>query len=207
MRTLWLLYELDLDFELVVHPFGKELRDPSYLALNPVGRVPALQVGGRVLTETGAIAEILCERYPASGLGRAVGSPEREEFLVWLHFAETMSTHCQILTQQHIMLYQDHMRSPTVMKLEALRLEKTYEAVERQLSDGRAFLVADGFSAADIAVGQAVYMARQFAKTTPFQRLENWYTGLTARPAFQKSLPPEGAELLYTRDFYEPWDG
>ncbi len=207
MRTLWLLHELGLDFAVVVHPFGKALRDPDYLAINPVGRVPTLEMAGQTYFETGAIAEILCEKYPQSGLGRAPTSATRAEYLIWLHFAETISTHSQILTQQHIMLYHDHMRSPAVIKLGAKRLEKCYSAVDLQLGDGRDFLVADGFSAADIAVGQAIYMARHFVRLDPDDRLGIWYSRITDRGAFQASLPPDAAELLYQREFYEAWDG
>jgi len=87
MRCLWLLHELGVPFETVVHPFGKNLRDPDYLALSPAGRVPALEMDGAVLFESGAILEVLCDRFPDSGLGRAAGEPERAEWLVWLHFA------------------------------------------------------------------------------------------------------------------------
>ena len=72
-RTLWLLYEIGVDFDLVVHPFDKTLRAPDYAALNPAGRVPALEIDGAVMTETGAIAEYLCETFPECGLGRFAG--------------------------------------------------------------------------------------------------------------------------------------
>ena len=203
MRTLWLLHELGVDFEVVEHPFDKSLRDPEYLKKNPAGRVPALEIGDQVYFETGAIAEILCEAFPDGGLGRDPGQAERPEWLVWLHFGETISQHVAALTQQHIMLYEDEMRSPIVMKLEAARLKKCYAAIDGQLK-GRDMLLKGGFSAADIAVGQAVYMARHFAKTEGFERLEAWYGGLAAREAFKKALPADGAKL-YECAFYEAW--
>ena len=206
MRSLWLLYELGVDFDLVVHPFDKSLRSTEYLALNPAGRVPALELDGQVIWETGAITELLCERFPDAGLGRLLGNADRADWLIWVHFAETISQHTAALTQQHIALYDDSMRSPTVMKLEAKRLEKCYAAVEGRLQ-GRDHLLDSGFSAADISVGQVVYMARHFARTDAFPRLSEWYGRITARPAFIKSLPPDGAERLYGSAFYEAWDG
>ena len=201
MRTLWLLNELGLAFETVVRPFDRSLREPDYLALNPAGRLPALEIDGAVLWETGAITELLCERFPEAGLGRAPGDAERAEWLIWVHFAETISQHVGTLTQQHVMLFEDAMRSPVVMKLEAKRLEKCYGAVEQGLA-GRASLLASGFSAADISVGQAVYMARHFAPIEPFSALTAWYGRITERPGFRAALPSEGAERLYERDFY-----
>lgn len=209
MRSLWLLNELGVDFELVVYPFDRTLRSPEYRTLNPAGRVPALEIDGDVMFESGAIAEYLCERFPEAGLGRPVGALDRAEYLTWLHFAETVSQHTAALTQQHVALYDDSMRSPVVMKLEKMRLEKCYAAIEGRLStpvENRDHLLTGGFSAADIGVGQAVYMGRHFARTADFPELTRWYERLAERPAFQAALPPVGVDLLYERDFYEPWE-
>lgn len=209
MRTLWLLNELGVEFEVVVHPFDKTLRSDAYLALNPAGRVPALEIDGTVIWETGAITELLCETFTDAGLGRLPGQAERADWLIWVHFSETISQHVAALTQQHIMLYEDEMRSPVVMKLEARRLEKCYAAVERRLASPagqRDHLLDSGFSAADISVGQAVYMARHFASIGPFPALTKWYESITERPAFRASLPGDGAVRLYERDFYEAWN-
>lgn len=206
MRTLWLLHELGVTFEVVEWPFDKRLRSPEYLALNPAGRVPALEMDGRSYWETGAITEVLCERFPESGMGRMPGDPERGDWLIWVHFSETISQHAAALTQQHLMLYEDSMRSPVVMKLEAKRLEKTYAAVEQALEE-RDYLLESGFSAADISVGQAIYMARHFAKIEPFPRVSAWYARITARPGFVASRPIGEGDKLYTRDYYEPLDG
>lgn len=206
MRTLWLLHEIGVAFEVVEHGFDKSLRSPEYLALNPVGRIPALEIDGRVIWESGAITELLCEAYPEAGLGRAPGDAERADWLIWVHFAETLSQHGAALTQQHVALYDDAMRSPVVMRLEAKRLEKCFAAIEGRL-EARKYLLDGGFSAADISVGQAIYMARHFARIEPFERLADWYGRITERAGFRASLPPEGAKLLYQRDFFEPWEG
>ena len=205
MRTLWLLHELGVPFEVREWPFDKALRSQDFLALNPAGRVPALTFGEVHLWETGAITEILCERFSPEGLGRPAGHAERAHWLIWLHFAETISQHTAALTQQHIVLYEDHMRSPILMKIEAKRLEKCYGALDEHLT-GRAYLL-DAFSAADVSVGQAIYMARHFTRLEPFAALSAWYTRLTERSAFQASLPKPGGACLYTQDFYEAWDG
>ena len=99
------------------------------------------------------------------------------------------------------------MRSLVVMNLEARRQEKCFAAIEGRLSATEGgYLLAGGFSAANICVGQAVYMARHFARIEPFAALEDWYGRITARPAFIASLPGEGARL-YASGFYEAWDG
>ena len=200
-RTLWLLEEMALDFEVIEHSFfGKSLRSPDYLALSPAGRVPALEIDGRVLYESGAITEYLCETRP-SDLGREPDHAERADWLEWLHFAETIGQHCANLTQQHIVLREDWMRSATVMRLEARRLEKVLEVVERVVAQ-RDWLLPGGFSAVDTNVGYGVHIARFFLPRGLLPAVEAYYARLTARPGFQRAQARDGVPQLYRRDFY-----
>lgn len=203
MRSLWLLHELGVDFEVQTYPFDKTLRSPAYLEKSPAGRVPALEIDGQAVFETGAITQILCERFSPSDMGRTVDHKERAQWLVWVHFAETISQHAAALTQQHVALRDDTMRSPIVMKLEAARILKCYGALEARLS-GREYLLDSGFSAADVSVGQAVYLAHFFAHLDGFQAVQDWYGRITQRDAFKASLP--GDEALFSQTFFPPWD-
>ena len=201
MRCLWLLHELGLDFEVIDYPFDKTLRQEPYASLNPTGRVPTLELDGQVIRESGAINEVLCETFSPEGLGRPAGHPERAAWLDWVHFAETISQHCAALTQQHVALREDHMRSPIVMKLEAARLAKTLRTVESGLAGE--YLLASGFSAADVGVGQAVYMARHFVRLDELPKVAGWMARLEAREAYRASLP--AGPGLYAQAFYVPW--
>ena len=210
MRSLWLLHELGIDFRLHLHAFDKSLRDSGYLSLSPARRVPALEIDGERMFETGAMTQYLCDRYSPEKLGRSTDNPDRMAWLVWVHFAETLSQHTAALTQQHVALREDHMRSPIVMKLEAARVAKCYDAIEARLStpiENRDYLLTSGFSAADISVGQALYMARHFARLEPFPNVSAWYARITERPGFVLSRPNEAQQKLYGQDFYEPWEG
>jgi glutathione S-transferase len=200
MRNLWLLHEIGEPFDLVIQPFDKTMRGEAYLAINPTGRVPTLEIDDLILHESGAIAQYLCERFPQAGMGRDPGDPERAAWLNWIHFAETISQHTAALTQQHVALYDDTMRSPIVMQLEAKRLSKTLATVEGALQGD--YLLSD-FSAVDIGVGQAVYMAQHFVELDAFRNLSAWFDRLQTRPAFRKSLPD--GQRLYTKSFYAPW--
>ncbi len=200
MRSLWLLHELGIDFEVKVYAFGKELRDPSYLAVHPLGRVPCLEDGKLFLFETGAITEYLCEKFPNSNLGRMPKSAERAEWLQWLHYAETVGVHGAALTQQHIVIYEDKDRSPLLMKLERRRLEKALEVLDDHLAD-REYLLKSGFSAVDTNMGYSVHIARFFTPLPNFPNLAAYYERLASRPAFQKSLPPQPS--IYLKSFYE----
>ncbi len=200
MRSLWLLHELGIPFDVKVYPFDKTLRSAEFLARSPAGRVPALEIDGDTMFETGAITEYLCERFSPEELGRMPGHHERKAWLIWVHFSETISQHTAACTQQHVALREDWMRSATVMKLEAARIAKCYDALEAQVSASE-FLLSSGFSAADISVGQAVYMARYFRKLDDHPKVATWYGRISRRPAFQASLP-NASEKLFQQDFF-----
>lgn len=165
-----------------------------------MGRVPSLEIDDKVLFETGAITEYLCEKID-SPLGRKAGDPERMEWLQWLHYAETIAVHGASLTQQHIVIYEDKDRSPMVMKLESRRLEKALEVLDKHLH-GRDYLLQD-FSAVDISVGYSVYVAQHFVKLDQFKDLSAWMARLESRAGFIKSTAPEGTSAIYTKEFYE----
>ncbi len=204
MRVLWLLEELGVPYDLVTYDFfNKSLRDPDYLRLSPAGRVPALEVDGQPMVESGAMVEYLCELYPEAGLGRAPGTPERQSWLDWLHYAETIGQHGANLTQGHIVLYEDWMRSPTQIGLETKRLAKVLGRIEAHLSDGRDWLMASGFSGVDCAVGYTVWLAQYFVRFDDMPHLAAYFARILARPAFQAALPPADAPKIYTKDFYE----
>ncbi len=201
-RTLWLMKEMGLEFEIVHRSFfTNELRSEEFLSLSPAGRVPALEIDGRVLFESGAITEYLCETRPNT-LYRPPGDAERPDWLEWLHFAETIGQHLAALTQQHIVLYEDHMRSPVIMKLEARRLEKVLEVVERVVAQ-HDYLLPSGFSAVDTNVGYGVLTARRFVPLEVLPNVKSYLDRLMARPAFKAAMAEDGEPEIYTRTFYE----
>lgn len=188
MRSLWLLNELRIPFELIDMPFDLSvIRSPAYLAVHPLGRVPCLVVGDFHLFESGAIAEYLCERHPDSGLGRLGHDPERYEWLQWLHYSETIAVHAAALVQQQFFIAPPD-RSAVIAKLEGRRLEKAVQVLEPRLSD-REYLLRSGFSAADIGVGYSLHLADRLIELAKFPNVTRYLQRLRARPAFRASLP------------------
>ncbi|MBR3371787.1 MAG: glutathione S-transferase [Rhodobacteraceae bacterium] len=198
LRVLWMLEEMGAQYDLIPCSFfDRSLRDADHLARSPAGRVPALQLDGQVMCESGAILLYLAEcraphlRVPEGAAGRAA-------FLQGLHYAETLGAHLANLTQHHIVLREDAMRSPTVMRLEAKRLENALRAVGPDWVTG-------AFSVADIALGYAVWMARRFVVLP--EGAAHYAASFHARPAFQRALGKDGPAQIYTRDFYAPPQG
>ncbi len=203
-RTLWLMQEMGLEFEVQGWDiFDSSMRGPEFRALSPAARVPALEIDGRVLFESGAITEYLVETRPECGLGRATDDPERADWLQWLHYAETIGQHVANLTQHHIALRDPAMRSPTVMRLEAKRLEKVLQVVDRVVAR-QDYLLAGGFSAVDVSIGYGVMIARHFVPADLMPDLDRYYQRLVARPAFALAKARDGDTLIYRDAFYSP---
>ncbi len=205
-RVLWFLHEAGIPHRLERHSFGgKALRAPEFLKLSPAGRVPALEVDGRVLLESGAILEYLCEtRAPA--LGRAPGQAERADFLEWLHYGETIAQHLAQLTFQHIVLRPEQ-RSLTVMKLETLRLSRVLDGLAQVMDDGRDWLLPGGFSAVDCMAGGSLLIARRFVPLDAWPALDAWHARLLARPALRAAQAEDGPAELYRQEFYPMPEG
>jgi glutathione S-transferase len=190
MRTLWLLYELDLPFELVDMPFDhKVLRAKEYLGVSPLGRVPAFVDGDMTLIESGAIAEYLCEIYDKdNAFDRPFGHAERYDWLKWIHFAETLIIPCQNMVQQHMFIPPEQ-KSEIVIYFETRRLGKCLDAMEKILQ-GQEYLLPSGFSAADTCVGFSIYFSSAFVTHDEHPSVQAYFDRIMARPAFKKSMPP-----------------
>lgn len=191
MRSVWLLHELGVAFTVKELPFDlKVLRAPEYLAVSPLGRVPAIQHGELKLIESGAIAQYLTWRFPEKNLGRAPGDPEWPQWVQWIHFAETIAVHGASQVQQQVFIRPED-RSPVVKDLESKRLVKCYEVIDRALGE-QDFLLPGGFSAADVGVGYSLHLGRGF---TPMPehliRVRSYYDRLAARRAFQAATESE----------------
>ncbi len=84
--TRWMLEETGLPYDAVVLAYGTTMKAPDYLAVNPMGKVPALRHGDTVVTENAAICMYLADLVPAHGLAPPVGSPARGDYYRWLVF-------------------------------------------------------------------------------------------------------------------------
>jgi len=81
----WALEETGAAYETVIVEYGAEMKAPAYLAINPMGKVPAIRHEGRVVTEAAAICAYLAEAFAEAGLAPTV--EERADYWRWLFFA------------------------------------------------------------------------------------------------------------------------
>ena len=178
--THWLLEELGQPFERRILDFDKEeQKTPEFLALNPMGKVPVLVHGDRVVTETNAICLYLAEQFPAAGLNVPVDSPLRGDFLKWMFFSPA-TIEPALVGAAFGFTAKDYEPFPKV---------ETVADVLRQAVAGREFVVGDTFTAADVVIGSALNWGLTLMPVLPKhpEFLEYWGR-LQQRPAWQAVL-------------------
>src|SRR3546814_15212786 len=83
----WMLEELGIEYRTEVQDYGTGMKSPEYLAINPMGKVPAIEHRGVVVTEAAALCAYLADAFPDAGLAPATDDPPRGTWYRWLFFA------------------------------------------------------------------------------------------------------------------------
>lgn len=200
-RVLWLLEELGLEADIVPYRIGdRSMRDAGLDALSPAIRVPALEIDGTVIAESGAIVQYLCEtRGPA--LDRPAGDPERAAYLQWVHYGETIGALIETLNLSHLFLRPPAKPSAAVVKLTTLRLRRTLDGLEDRL-DAEGWLLKSGFSGADVMMGFTLFAAPFFVPLDGLPRVAAYKARIEARPAHARAVARDGPQRFYDRAFY-----
>lgn len=140
-RIVWLLEELEADYQVEVVSFphaDSSHADPRNP--HPHGYAPALDHGGNIVTETGAIALYLTDLFPASGIGIAVGHPLRAQYLTWM-FYQVGLTEPLVYMQGKKMLERD----PAMAYLNAAMMQHIVETLEHS-----SYLLGEHFTSVDV---------------------------------------------------------
>lgn len=204
-RVLWLLEEIGPErfggLEIVEHRIGtKEMRQSDLGRISPAVRIPAIEIDGLEMSESGAIVEYLTETY-APALGRAPGDAERPAYLQWIHYAETQASLIEQLNLMMVFLRPPAKPPALVVKLTVARLRQTLRGMEDRLGE-RDWLLASGFSAADVMMGFNLFAVPYYLKLDDFPRVSAYKARLEARAAHLRAVEREGTQRFYDRDFY-----
>ncbi len=189
-RVLWLLEELgDVPYEVETYRLGDpRLRAPAYRAIHPAGKVPALEDRGVAFFESGAIVQYLLERHGRGRLEPALDSPARGPFLQWMHWAEASLMPPLGQINAHLFVMPEAERIPAALALARRQFAKQLALLGAAL-EGRAYLVEDRFTAADLMAGYALALARMVGERPEGPgALHAWFERLSARPAFERAF-------------------
>jgi glutathione S-transferase len=204
-RVLWLLEELELEYEVVRYERDPAtlLAPPSLLAVHPLGKSPVLTDDSTTVAESGAIIEYLLERYGEGRLRPPRGTPEWLRYTYFLHYAEGSAMPVLLLKLVFSRIPRGPM--PFVMrpfaklltaavlrKLVDPQLDRHVRYLEGEL--GRSgWFAGEDFSAADVQMSfvvEAVVARGAAPGTTP--RLATFLERIHARPAYQRALTRGG---------------
>jgi glutathione S-transferase len=176
----WMLEEANAPYEIKVVNFEKmEHKSPEFLAVNPMGKIPAIVHRGTVITETAAICAYLADAFPAAGLAPALDDPKRGTYLRWLFFGAGCFEPAII----------DQMFSrPAPSRPAALsygNYADTVNTLERALTPDP-YILGDRFSAADVYTCAAIGWGQMMKALEPRPAFNDYVERLTKRPAYQR---------------------
>lgn len=178
--TRALLEELGADYELCPIDFRKdEQRSPDYLAINPLGKVPAIRAGGEVVTETVALHIWLADRFPQAGLAPALDDPQRGSYLRWLVFyAACMEP--AIVDKSLKREPGPHAQSPYG------DFDSVVSTIGTQIERGP-WLLGERFTAADVLWGNALGWITGFGMLEATPAIASYIERVRTRPAQQRA--------------------
>lgn len=185
----WMMEEVGEPYTTVWLDYGSSMKAPEYLAVNPMGKVPALRHGTAVVTEAAAICAYLGDRFPEKGLIPPTGAPARADYFRWLFFAAGPLE--QAVVARSLGWQVPEGRSAMVG---FGSYDNTLDALEQGLSKGP-FVCGEQFTAADVYVGSSVSWGLMFGTIEKRPVFEAYATRVQARPAYQRALEINEARL------------
>jgi glutathione S-transferase len=173
----WMLEEVGQPYETVLLDYGTTMKSDEYLAINPMGKVPAIRHGDTVVTEGAAICAYLADAFPEAGLAPPPGSRERGPYYRWMFFAAGPVE--SAVTGKSLGLL-----APADKKMMAGygSFEETIDALEQAVSGGP-YICGDRFTAADVYVGSQIGWGMMFGSIDKRPAFESYFGRLAQRPA------------------------
>jgi len=178
--ALILLEELGADYELHVLNLRKgEQRGAAYLAVNPMGKVPAILHDGALVTEQGAVYAYLADLYPEAGITPAIGDTLRGPYLRWLFYYGS--------SFEPALVDRSLKREPAPPSTSPYG---DYETMLKTLTDqlGKGpYLLGDRFTAADVLWGTALRWTTMFKLVPETPVVADYIGRVASRPAVARA--------------------
>jgi glutathione S-transferase len=178
--TIWLMEETGLPYERMLTDITTGAQKaPEFLAINPMGKVPALKDGDAALGEAAAICGYVADRYPETKLAPDPADPKRARYLQWLLFSPSCIEPAviQIFTKIEVPSRTAAWGSAT----------QVFDVLDAALAKGP-WILGEAFSAADIMIGSGLNFAVRLFKMVPSRpSFDAYLARCVARPAFQRA--------------------
>ena len=173
----WMLEEVGRPYRTVVLDYGTTMKAADYLAVNPMGKVPAVTHRGVAVTECAAVCAYLADAFPEAGLAPALDDPMRGPYLRWMFFAAGPVE--AAVTARALNLL------PPAEKAGMVgygSFEAVMDGLETAVAQGP-WILGDRFSAADVYVGSQIAWGLQFKSIPERPAFRAYADRIMARPA------------------------
>ncbi|MDE2363755.1 MAG: glutathione S-transferase [Hyphomicrobiales bacterium] len=193
-RILWLLEELGLPYEIKNYQRDATTRlaPPELKAVHPLGKSPVVTDGGRTIIESGAIIDYVIRRHGGGRLQPDPASPDYDEYVQWLHYAEG-SAMLPLMLQMYVARLGEA-GAPLKPRIDS-EIANHLGYVDNVLRN-RKFLLGDEFSGADVQMSFIGEVVGAFGKRGEYSGLDAWSKGLQARPAYRRAIERGGVYNL-----------
>jgi len=189
-RILWLLEELGAPYDIIHHQRDAvtNLAPPELCDIHPLGKSPVIEDDGKIVFESAAIVEYICERHGGAHLVPARGTDDHIRYLEWLHFAEGSA-----MTPILLNLYTGRLgdaAAPLRPRIDH-QLQSHFQYMEDSLLPS-GYFVGDGLTGADIMMSFPAEAAVKMGYAADKPKLTAYVAAIHARPAYQAALEKGG---------------
>jgi glutathione S-transferase len=175
----WMLEEIGQPYETRVLGYGTSMKEPAYLAVNPMGKVPAIVHDGKVVTEVAAICCYLADAFPEAGL--APDTRDRADYYRWIFFT---SGPVEAAFTARSMGWE---LPPERQAMAGFgNYELAMNTLEQALA-GKTYIAGDRFTAADLFVGAMVNFMLAFKLLDPRPAFTDYAKRMTDRDAYRRA--------------------
>lgn len=188
----WMLEEVGEPYDTEVLEYGTTMKSPEYLAVNPMGKVPAIRHLGRVVTECAAICAYLADTFPASGLAPPAGS--RADYYRWLFYFAGPVESAVINRSLGFEVPEDRERMAGYGNFDLV-----VDTIDHHLAAAE-FVAGDRFTAADVYCGAQIGWGLQFGTLEPRPSFTSYWERISARPAHQRANELDDALATAAQD-------
>ncbi len=175
----WMLEEVGAPYRTELLEYGTTMKAPGYLAVNPMGKVPAIRHGETVVTEAAAICAYLADAFPQAGLAPPPGDRQRGPYYRWLFFGAG-PVEAAVTAKSLGFVVPDDPRSRSMVGWGSV--EAVMDALEGAVS-GSDYLAGEAFTAADVYLGAQIGWGMHFGTIEKRPAFERYWDRISARPA------------------------
>jgi len=194
----WMLEEVGQPYETVLLDYGTTMKGADYLAVNPMGKVPAVRHGDTVVTEAAAICAYLADAFPEANLAPPHGSKARGPYYRWLFFAAGPVE--AAVTGKSLGLLAP---ADKAMMAGYGSFEATIDALETALRPGP-YICGEQFTAADLYVGAQLGWGMMFKTIEARPAFEDYVGRMQSRPAAIRANELDDAAMPEQQPTPEP---